>query len=61
MNNCVKSINMENMYPIYVDIYDDFTKITYVAISKITFACLLCLSVTIMPSLSCSGKLLCCL
>ena len=26
MNNCVKSMNMENMYLTHVDIYDDFNK-----------------------------------
>ena len=61
MNNCVKSIDMENMYPIYVDIYDDFTKITCVAIGKITSACLFHLSVTKMSSSSFSWKLPCCL
>ena len=49
---CLKSIDMENMYPIYVDIYDNFTKITCVAISKITSACLLGLSLTMISSLS---------
>ena len=43
---------------IYVMIW---TKITCVAISKITFACLVHLSLTIMPLWSFSGKLLHCL
>ena len=61
MNNCVKSIDMENIYPIYVDRYDDFTKITWVTISKITSAWLLHLSLTMISSLSFSCKPACCL
>ena len=26
MKNCIKSTNMKNMFPIYIDIYDDLNK-----------------------------------
>ena len=59
MNNCVKSIDMENIYPIYVDSFDDFTKIIWAVITKITSACLLHLSLTMISSLSFSCKPAC--